>query len=76
MAVNQVRLLQAEFLKPRYWPAWIGIGVVQLICLLPLRARWQLGKALGILAYRIAGRRRRVVETNISLCFPDLDKHD
>ena len=76
MAVSQTRLLQAEFLKPRYWPTWVGIGLMRLICLLPLRARWQVGKALGILAYWIAGRRRRVVETNISLCFPDLDKHD
>jgi KDO2-lipid IV(A) lauroyltransferase len=74
MAVSQSRLLQAEFLQPRYWPTWAGIGLMRLICLLPLRARWQLGKALGLLAYRVAGRRRRIVETNISLCFPDMDK--
>ncbi|MGI9322260.1 MAG: LpxL/LpxP family Kdo(2)-lipid IV(A) lauroyl/palmitoleoyl acyltransferase [Pseudomonadales bacterium] len=67
-------LLQAEFLKPKYWLLWFGILWFWLGCMLPLRARWAIGAGLGWLGYRLAKRRRHVVAVNLSLCFPDLDK--
>jgi KDO2-lipid IV(A) lauroyltransferase len=33
-----------------------------------------LGAAIGALAYRFAGRRRRIAEANVALCFPELDE--
>ncbi|NNC77773.1 MAG: lipid A biosynthesis lauroyl acyltransferase [Woeseiaceae bacterium] len=56
---------------PRFWPLWFGIGVLRLLCLLPHRASLGVGRALGKLAYRIAGARRKVVRRNLELCFPD-----
>ena len=70
-AVTSLR--QAEFLKPRYWPMWVGIALIRNICLLPNRARWSFGSALGFLAYHLAHRRRHIVETNLRLCFPELN---
>lgn len=52
---------------------WIGVGLIRTVCLLPLKARWRIGSALGLLAYRFARRRRHIVETNVRLCFPELD---
>jgi len=71
--VNATSLRQPEFLKPRYWPTWVGIGLIRLICVLPLRARWALGSALGLLAFYLARKRRHIVLTNLALCFPHAD---
>ena len=39
---------------------------------LPLGVLFPLGKYLGRLAFRVWGRRRRITETNLRLCFPEL----
>ena len=40
---------------------------------LPLKMRWLLGGWLGALGYLVARSRRHIVETNIKLCFPELN---
>ena len=37
---------------------------------------WRFGTTLGILAYKMARKRRHIVETNIRLCFPKLSEPD
>lgn len=61
-----------HFWGPRYWPTWLGMAVLRLICALPHRVALGIGRALGSLAERLAGSRRAVVRRNIGLCFPDL----
>ena len=56
----------------RYWPVWLGMGILRLICLLPHRTALAIGRALGRVAHRVGGSRRAVVRRNIELCFPDL----
>jgi KDO2-lipid IV(A) lauroyltransferase len=58
---------------PRYWPSWLAVGLLRLIALLPFRAKLLAGKYLGLLLHRFARHRRHVTETNIRLCFPELD---
>lgn len=60
-------------LHPRYWPSWIGVGLLRLLSLMPLRLLNLLGAGLGLLTWRLFGSRRHIAETNIRLCFPDLD---
>mgnify|MGYP001058438402 FL=1 len=62
-----------QFLGPRYWPTWLGLGVLWLIAHLPYRLQLGLGAVIGALAYRFAKRRRAICEENIALCFPELD---
>lgn len=57
---------------PRYWPSWIGLGVLRLICLLPHSIRLSLGRTIGRLAHSIGGDRRAIVRRNIESCFPEL----
>jgi Kdo2-lipid IVA lauroyltransferase/acyltransferase len=64
---------QAKFLGPRYWPTWLGIGVLRLICLLPIPALVRLGEGIGWLVGRLWQKRRYVVRVNLRLCFPELD---
>lgn len=60
-----------DFLAPRYWPTWFGLGVLRLLVLLPFVWQVKLGGTLGALMYRALPKRRRIAEINIRLCFPD-----
>lgn len=60
-------------LHPRYWPTWLGIAGMRIAAWLPWRLKLALGRCVGLLAWRLASRRRRITETNIRLCFPELD---
>ena len=61
------------FLTPRYWPTWFGLGLLRLSLLLPYPAMLALGRGLGTLLHYLIGSRRHVAETNLRLCFPELD---
>lgn len=65
----------ASLLAPRHWPAWLGVGVIWLIARLPYPWLLGLGRGLGALIRHIPSRRRRIAQTNIALCFPELDAH-
>jgi Kdo2-lipid IVA lauroyltransferase/acyltransferase len=64
---------QARYLGPRYWPTWLGIGLLRLLCLLPVPVLLRLGEGIGGLAGRLWGKRRHVVRVNLKLCFPQLE---
>jgi len=51
-----------------------GLALVWLLHGLPLRWLAPLGRGLGRLLYALAAERRRVVLTNLKLCFPQLDE--
>jgi KDO2-lipid IV(A) lauroyltransferase len=65
---------QAAFYQPRFWLTWIGLGLFYLLGRLPLRFSLKLGSGLGTLFYYFAVSRRRIAETNIALCFPELSE--
>jgi KDO2-lipid IV(A) lauroyltransferase len=48
----------------------LSIGLMQALAFLPLRWIRALGWALGWLLYALVGARRRIVEVNLRLCFP------
>ena len=50
----------------------IVIGLLWLLHWLPLGALAALGNAIGVLAFWLAGERRRVTRINLEKCFPDL----
>ncbi|MDZ7684223.1 MAG: lipid A biosynthesis acyltransferase [Gammaproteobacteria bacterium] len=60
-----------RFSHPRYWPTWLGYGVLRIIVRLPHRLRVAVGAGLGRIAYVLAGSRRHIVEVNLALCFPE-----
>ncbi|MCW8919704.1 MAG: lysophospholipid acyltransferase family protein [Gammaproteobacteria bacterium] len=62
-----------RFFAPRYWPTWLGLGLLGLLALLPGGVRRRLGGAVGALAYRYHHKRRAIVATNLEWCFPELD---
>ena len=66
---------------PRAWPLWCLVGVAWLISRLPCRWISSLGSFIGRIAYSLSGlswasawaSRRHITDTNIRLCFPELD---
>jgi len=61
------------FLHPRYWLQWLGFALLWLLSQLPYAALLKLGRALGALVYRVAHSRRKIVQRNLELCFPELN---
>ena len=70
--MSAARKSLSSFWSPRYWPVWLGMGVLRLICLLPHQFSLAIGRVLGRLVHAAGGSRRAVVRRNIELCFPDL----
>jgi KDO2-lipid IV(A) lauroyltransferase len=66
--------MNTELLRPRYWPVWLGLGVLRLLVALPARLQLRLGAACGQFASQFNQHRRRIVAINLQLCFPDLDQ--
>jgi KDO2-lipid IV(A) lauroyltransferase len=51
---------------------WLATGLLRVLAFLPYTAVARFGEGLGALLYRIPSARRRVVHTNLKLCFPDM----
>lgn len=61
-----------HFLGPRYWPTWLGLGIVRVIGFIPLPVIATFGYLLGYLFYVLGRSRRKIALTNIGACFPEL----
>lgn len=73
MATSDSELAFYNFLAPRYWLTWLGLGCLRLAVLLPYRVQMKLGAMLGALMVYMLPARRRIAQINIGLCFPELD---
>ncbi|MEQ1532807.1 MAG: lipid A biosynthesis acyltransferase [Sideroxydans sp.] len=50
----------------------LGVFILWLLHFLPFRVLVAIGNGLGVLLYRVAGKRRRIGDINLKLCFPDM----
>ena len=57
----------------RYWPIWIVLGLLWLITRLPYHWQMQIGRIIGRGIMRFGHKAKYVTETNIRLCFPQLN---
>ncbi|KAA0017576.1 LpxL/LpxP family Kdo(2)-lipid IV(A) lauroyl/palmitoleoyl acyltransferase [Salinicola corii] len=67
------KVYPANRAHPRYWGAWLGIGLMRTGALLPWRLKLALGRGIGLLTWKLAKRRRHITDTNLALCFPELN---
>ena len=61
-----------SLLHPRYWPTWLGIGLLYLLVLLPYPVIYRLGTGLGRFSMRFLKRRVHIAQRNLELCFPEM----
>lgn len=66
----------SRFLGPRWWPTWIGYGLMRAIGVLPWSALSALSRGLGVLAWHLARRDRRVTLVNLRLAYPDMTERE
>ena len=74
--MKKVKFDIKPFLGPKHWPTWIGLGFLRLCTLLPYRMQMWFGRLLGYISFALMPRRRHIVETNIKLAFPELNKKE
>ncbi len=71
MAKHKSTLFRAtDYLHPKYWLMWLTFGLLRFITLFPYSVHLSVGRILGRIIHRIAGRREHIVDTNLQLCFP------
>lgn len=61
----------SQIWHPRYWPTWLGVGLLGLVRALPFDWQLALGTGIGKLGYRVARSRHHIAATNVRLCFPE-----
>jgi KDO2-lipid IV(A) lauroyltransferase len=66
--------VDARLLHPRHWPAWLGIGILRLLVILPHPFLMRLGRMLGGLVRMLFAKRTQIARRNVELCFPELDE--
>lgn len=66
--------MSVKLLHPKYWLMWLLVMILRAMALLPWRWQLGLGRGLGILGYHLVRRRRRIVDVNLKLCFPELSE--
>lgn len=61
---------------PRYWPVWLALVPLRLLVYAPRSLQHGVGVLIGSVLYLLARRRRGIVATNLSLCFPELEPEE
>ena len=64
--------MNIRLVNPKYWPAWAVIGTLKIIVHLPIYVQFKIANILGDLIRLIGGRRVRIANQNLRLCFPDI----
>ncbi|MDC0220784.1 LpxL/LpxP family Kdo(2)-lipid IV(A) lauroyl/palmitoleoyl acyltransferase [Gammaproteobacteria bacterium] len=64
----------SQYLAPRYWPTWMGLGLMWAVARLPFAIQIKVGQLLGVITYFLALERKHICEVNLRLCFPELNE--
>ena len=65
-----------RYLLPNYWITWFGLFLLWLFSYLPFKQKRNLSRLFGRWVYKRNAKRRNIVETNLSMVFPDLDESE
>ena len=63
--------IPSKFFAPKFWGAWIGIFFIRIFAFLPYSWMKKISVVFGRLFFNVAKTRRRIIEANINLSFPD-----
>ncbi|MES9899845.1 MAG: LpxL/LpxP family Kdo(2)-lipid IV(A) lauroyl/palmitoleoyl acyltransferase [Sedimenticola sp.] len=65
-----------KLFRPRFWPGWLGLGLLWLIHQLPYDIQLAVGRLLGRFFGKTIRSRARIARRNIALCFDELEKEE
>jgi len=63
-----------RFLLSYYWMTWLGLFLLWLVNFLPFKTKRSFSRLIGRQVYQRNVKRRDIVETNLSLAFPGMEK--
>jgi Kdo2-lipid IVA lauroyltransferase/acyltransferase len=66
------RPVRLNLWAPKYWPTWIGLGLLRALEPLPVPLQMRLGVGLGKIIRRLPISWIRIARRNIELCLPAL----
>ena len=66
----------SRYLAPRFWPTWLGLGLLRAITWLPWGIQLAVGKSIGYILWLLPLPARRITRINIGLCFPELSRRE
>ena len=64
--------MRLRLLAPRYWPTWVGLGLLRAVALLPFPLIVHCGTALGAVLRQLPLGFVRTARRNLELCLPEL----
>jgi KDO2-lipid IV(A) lauroyltransferase len=64
--------MRLNLLAPKYWPTWLGLGLLRGLECLPESVQKRIGVGLGRLIRRLPLAWIRIARRNIELCLPEL----
>jgi len=65
-------LMPLRLLSPRYWPTWLGLGLLRTLALLPYPWLVKAGAGVGMLMRRLPLQFISTARRNMELCLPEL----
>lgn len=69
-------MMLPEFIHPKYWHTWAGLGVLRAIEWLPFGVQCRVGSALGKLISLLPLAYVRIAARNLGICLPHLSHHE
>lgn len=72
MADHNLPPFENRFLLPAFWPTWALLGLLRLLMYMPRGWVMAFGALIGDQFRKRNRKRRRIVEVNLDLCFPEL----
>ena len=66
----------SRYRAPRWWPVWIGYGIMRLLAALPWTLQRGLARLLGSVAWYVARRDRRTTLINLRLAYPQITERE
>ena len=65
--------ISSSLYHPKYALSWLAILLLRIVAALPFKAKLVAGHCLGFLVFHLVKKRRHTVQTNVRLCFPELN---
>jgi len=67
---------RAHFLKPKFWPVWLGVLFLSVLAFVPVKWRDATARKIANRLYdlKMMKRRKEIAKINLSMCFPDMDE--
>ncbi|MBE0439536.1 MAG: LpxL/LpxP family Kdo(2)-lipid IV(A) lauroyl/palmitoleoyl acyltransferase [Gammaproteobacteria bacterium] len=67
-----MNIFQWQFLHPRFWLSWLGLGLMRVSVYLPVSMQLSAASTLAWIMSPFVGKRKKIALRNLELCFPEL----